>query len=220
MRHAREHVRKFWVVYNRRLIGLLMILIATFYSVGFIFSTLLVQNFTNNALSIMFMWGVLLTMVIVIAIGGVATHHITTVKIMNPKEHSVHSRNIGAFMIILAIGAILFALPVSLMPPEASLMVLFSVGGIMLVLYAGLTAIFGNHYPELGVAAFIFWIMFILAVLFLLPQMAQSPGQFQVLSLIVASVTMVVVFAVIGSVMMYSSSEGFLAEFKKVNRIK
>ncbi|MDE1846297.1 MAG: hypothetical protein KGH53_03395 [Candidatus Micrarchaeota archaeon] len=220
MRQAREHVRKFWVMQNRRVLGLLFVMFAFIYSVGFVFTTLMAQNFMLNLTNIMLMWAILLAVGIGLVFGTVSRKHLVTTRLMNPKEHQGHSRNIGIFLIAITIGAILFALPVTLVPADASLMMLFSLGGILLLLYTFLNTIFGHSYYEIGFASLALWLVFVVAALSLASTAYANPPLFQSLSFIVASITIITIFALTGAAMLYHTAGSFHDEFKKVNKIK
>lgn len=220
VRHARPHVRKFWAEQNRRSIGLVLVMLGIFYAIGFVFSTLLVQNFVGSVINIFLMWGVLLALAVGLVVGVVASGHISVMGVMNEKEHGRHSRNIGVFMITLAIGAILFALPVTLVPAQASLMVLFSVGGILLLTYTFLNAIFGHSYYEIGFASLALWVAFVVAAFSLANLAYTNPPAFQAMSFVVASISIIIVFAVTGAFMLYHSGIAFHEEFRAAHKIK
>lgn len=220
MRQAREHVRKFWAVQNRKVLGLLLVMFAAIYSIGFVFTNLLSQNFALNMTNILMMWAVLLAIGIALVFGVVSRKHLITTKLMNAKEHQMHSTNIGIFLIAITLGAILFALPVTLVPADASLMMLFSLGGILLLLYTFLNTVFGHSYYEIGFASLILWLVFVIGAISLASTAYTNPPLFQSLSFIIASITIITVFAVTGAAMLYNAAGSFHEEFKKVNKIR
>ncbi|MGI0141202.1 MAG: hypothetical protein ACREBF_00925 [Candidatus Micrarchaeales archaeon] len=220
VRHTREHVRKFWMVQNRRTIGMLMVLFGVLYAIGFMFSSLMETNFADSISSVLVLWGVLFVLAIGAVVFSVAKKHGGTTAIMSGSEHRIHSRNIGIFLIAMVIGAILFALPVALVPMAASLMVLFSIGGILLLLYTFVNTVFGHSYYELGIASLIMWAAFVVTAFGFAGMLYSNPPAFQAISFMTTAITVVIVLALTGVVMMYRASEEFHREFRKVNRIR
>jgi len=220
VRHVREHVRRFWVAQNRRTIGLLMVMFAIIYAAGFVFTTILSQNFMGNVANVLFMWGILFALGLALIMASVGIKHFSTTSMMSAKEHAIHSRNIGIFLIGIGIGSVLFALPVTLVPEFASLMVLFSLGGILLLIYTFLNAIFGHSYHEIGFASLAMWIVFVVGAFAFANIAYSNPPMFQSLSLMVASVTIIVIFAITGVLMLYRAGAEFHRDFRKANRIR
>ncbi|MDE1850761.1 MAG: hypothetical protein KGH54_03135 [Candidatus Micrarchaeota archaeon] len=220
VRHAREHVRRFWVAQNRRTIGLLMVMFAIIYATGFVFTTLLAQDFMGNVPGVLFMWGILFAIGLGLIMASVGVKHFSTTSMMSAKEHAVHSRNIGIFLVGIGIGAVLFALPVTLVPGFASLMVLFSLGGILLLMYTFLNAIFGHRYYEIGFASLVMWIVFVIGAFAFANIAYSNPPEFRSLSLMVASITIIVVFAITGVLMLYRAGAEFHGDFRKANRLR
>jgi hypothetical protein len=220
LRQAREHVRKFWMVQNMRTMGMLMVMFSVLYSIGFIFTTMLDRGFVGAIDSVLIMWGVIFALLAAMIIGSIVIKHRQTTLLMNRLEHSRHSKNIGMFLIALVAGALLFSLPATLFPQQATLIILFSLGGILLLVYLALAMVFGQGYIEVGAAAFFLWAVFILGVFTLGQTSYTNPPLFNALSLIVSTTAIVIVFAVTGVLMLYRASGEFLGEFKKVYRIK
>lgn len=202
------------------MIGLILVMFAIIYSVGFVFTTLLVQQFAYNLTNVEMMWGVLLAIGIATVVGVASRKHILNAKLMTGKEHNIHSRNIGIFLIAITLGAILFALPVTLVPADASLMMLFSLGGILLLLYTFLNTIFGHSYYEIGLASLFMWVVFVIAAITLAGTAYSNYPVFASLSFIVASVTIIVIFSLTGLSMIYKAAGDFHKEFKQVNKIR
>lgn len=220
VRHARDHVRRFWAAQNRRTIGLLMVMFATIYAIGFVFTTILAQNFMGNVSNIFFMWGILFAIGLALIMASISLKHYSTTRMMSAKEHAIHSRNIGIFLIGIGIGAVLFALPVTLVPGFASLMVLFSLGGILLLMYTFLNAIFGEKYYEIGLASLVMWVAFVVGAFAFANIAYANPPMFQSLSLMVASIAIIVVFAITGTLMLYRAGSEFHGDFRKANKIR
>lgn len=213
-------MQKYWASQNRQVMGLILIMFAVIYSVGFVFTTLLVQDFALNIMNVETMWAVLLAIGIAVVVGTVSRKHIINARLMNSKEHNIHSRNIGIFLIAITIGAILFALPVTLVPADASLMMLFSLGGILLLLYTFLNTIFGHSYYEIGLASLAMWGVFVIGAISLAPTAYSNLLLFQSLSFLIASVTIIIVFSMTGLSMLYRSASDFHQEFRQVNKIR
>ena len=220
LRHAREHVRKFWKVQNMRTMGMLMVMFSVLYSIGFIFTTMLDRGFVGALDSILIMWGVIFALLAAMIIGSIVIKHRQTTLLMNKLEHSRHSKNIGIFLIALVAGAVLFSLPATLFPQQATLIILFSLGGIMLLVYLALAVVFGEGYHEIGAVAFFLWAVFVLGVFTLNQASYANPPLFNALSLIISTTAIVIIFAVAGMLMLYRASGEFLGEFRKVYRIK
>ncbi|MDE1825348.1 MAG: hypothetical protein KGH61_01730 [Candidatus Micrarchaeota archaeon] len=220
MKYAREHVRKFWMVQNMRTLGMLMVMFSVLYSIGFIFTTLLDRGFVGALDNVLIMWGIIFALLAAMIIGSIVIKHRQTTLLMNKLEHSRHSKNIGIFLIAIVAGAVLFSLPATLFPQQATLIILFSLGGIMLLVYLALALVFGHGYVEVGAAAFFLWAVFIIGV-FTIGQMSYSnPPLFNALSLIVSTTAIVIVFAMTGVLILYRASGEFLPEFRKAYRIK
>ncbi len=197
-----------------------MSLIGIIYSIGLVFTVILNQYFVINVYNIITMWGVLFIIAILAVIGSIADSHKKTAKLLNYKEHMKHSKNISLFLIALVFGAILLIMPIILIPAQAGLWVLFSVGGILMLIYVLIGVIFGYGYHEVGFAALFIWLAFLIGAFSLSRIYYQNTPVFDSLAFLLTSITIITVFSITGVFMLHRASEEFLEEFKKINKIK
>jgi len=197
-----------------------MSLIGIIYSIGLVFTVILNQFFMVNPYNIIIMWLILFLIIILTVIGSVVGAHRRTAKLLNYSENMKHSKNISLFLITFVFGTILFILPVTLMPAQAELWILFSIGGILMLIYVMIGVIFGYSYHAVGVAALLIWIVFLIGSISLSNIYYQNAPMFASLAFLMTSITIITVFSITGVFMLYRASTEFLAEFKKINKIK
>lgn len=220
MRHARPHIQKFWRFQNRRTIGLILALVGMVYAIGLVFTVILNQYFVINFYNIVTMWAILFFIAVLTVVGSVAESHKKIAKLLNYQEHMKHSKNIGLFIVVLVFGTVAFTLPVILFPQQASLWILFSVGGVLMLLYVLLGVIFGYGYHEVGFASAFIWMAFLIGVFSLSQIYYQNKPLFDSLAFLITSITIITVFSITGIFMLHRASNEFIEEFRTVNKIK
>ncbi len=211
MVYLRPNVRRIWFLQNRRLIGFTMATFGITYGIGLVFTALMSSFLVNNLFDILLMWGMLFAVTLAAVILNIVQSHVSITNGMTEQEHAKHSGNVAVFFAAMAFGSVLFALPLVFAPAEASLFVLFSIGGIMLLAYILISGIFGHSYHELGFAALIIWAAFLASFLFILPNYGVNNTAFQWQSLVVSAMTLITVFSVTGIFMLHKASSEYLS---------
>ncbi len=220
MKYARPHVKRFWAFQNRRALGVSFLSFAIIFGIGVVFTVILNQFFIANPANLFFAWVFLLVLASIIMIVSLGRAHVHTANFMNKAERTEHSKHVGRFLIVMAIGIIIFMLPVVFIPLASSLAMLFSIGGILMVLYLATSLIFNHRYHEIAIASLLIWASFLLALFVIGPQYYANPPLFEAVSFLVASTVVVVIFSMTGMAMLVHSSNEFISEFRQVYKIK
>jgi len=216
VRHARPYIRRYWAFMNRRAIGMSMAIFGILLSIGVIFTLVLDQFFIQNAVGLLVLWLVLFIMIILVALASIIKTHVEVAKLMNKEEYDVHSKNIAIFLLAMGFGSLAFVLPMLIISSEAALVVLFSTGGILFLLYVLLALVFGHKYHEIGFASVFIWAVFIAGVFMLTkPYIYNNPPLFETLAFLISTVAIVVVFSITGLVMVHNASNEFLKELER-----
>ncbi|MGC8710548.1 MAG: hypothetical protein ACP5RF_02990 [Candidatus Micrarchaeia archaeon] len=219
MKYARPYVKRYWIFEHKKALGLSFIVFAVVYSIGLMFTTILNSFFLVNITNIFTMALLLFILAALVIIGSLVNAHNKSTHIMSKEEHAKHSKHVGIFFILMILGSIGFLLPLIFDVYPGSLLLLFSAGGILLLLYAFLILIFDYKFYEIAIASIFLWAIFIFSVFFVAPIYYLNAPLFEAISLLVSSVTLVTVFAVSGIVMLHSAANEFLNDFKIRNKI-
>jgi len=220
LRYSRQHIRKYWAFQNRRLFGFSFIVFAAMYSIAMLSTFVFTQLFLISPVKILLLWIVIFLVGTFAIVGGAINAHLNTVRIMNEAEYIRHSKNVGYLMIAMVVASLLFTLPILVFSNLAMLMLLFTIGGILFILYFMLFLIFGHHYHEIALSALFMWIVFVIGILFMGKMYYSNILAFQVLSLLLSSATIITVFSIMGLGMLYGASNEFVKEFKTVYKVK
>ncbi len=220
MKYARAHVKRFWIFQNKRALGISFLAFSIVFSVGIVFTAILDQFFIVNPANLFLAWILLILIASAVLVTSLSSAHTSIASVMNKAERAEHSKHVGRFLIVMTIGIVLFMLPIALIPLAASLTMLFSIGGILMVLYLTTSIIFKHRYHEVAVASLLVWLSFLLALVSIGPQYYLNPPFFEYFSFLIASVVVIVVFAMMGLIMLTSSANEFISEFKQVYKIK
>lgn len=220
MKYARTHVKRFWAFQNRRALGISFLIFSIIFSIGIVFTVILDQFFVVNQANLFLAWIFLIVVASVVMTASLGAAHTRTASVMNKEERREHSKHVGRFLIVMVAGIVLFMLPVALIPAASSLTMLFSIGGILMVLYLTTSLIFKHRYHEVAIASLLIWVSFLLALISIGPEYYLNPPFFAYFSFLIASVVVIVIFAMMGLVMLISSSNEFISEFRQVYKIK
>jgi hypothetical protein len=220
MDYARGHIKRYWGIAYRRTLGITFITVAIMLSIGLTFSILRTTLAVNDYVHYFEFWIFLVVLAVVIISTSFMRSHIASVKFMNEAEHKSHSKYMAAWTISIVLGIVVFILPllfvkISLEP----LMILFSLGGVLLVLYTTVLLIFKHSYGELAIAAVAFWATFVLGLLQLSnPNLtAIAASNF---ALYFAAMAISVISGFTGLALIINSSRDALGEFTIANPVK
>ena len=141
--------------------------------------------------------------------------HTSSVKYMHDVEHRAHSRQMGIWMILMAVGIIAFFMPLlftsSYMEP---VMLLFTLGGTLLVVYGSIAILFKHSYKELVIGCLAFWIMFLFADVEL-GNAAISLASKSYFSVYVSAMSIVIITGFVGLALLFNSANESMREFKR-----
>lgn len=213
MKYARTHVKRFWDFAYRRAMGISLLTFAMLLAVGFIFSSSLGSVLGSSYAVYLSFWIVLAAVMIFVVGIEFANAHIISVKYMSKKEHKQHSLHMGAWVLVLVLGSLAFALPVMLLTglPVSFLMV--SLGGIMLVTYLSTALLFRVYYHEVAYGAAVLFVFF--AAMFFNPGNLIEPSFVSPsTALALPVIAIVVVTGFVGLMLVVDSSRKFIKDFE------
>jgi hypothetical protein len=219
MRYARGHVKRYWGFAYRRNIGISMVAFAMVLAIGVAFTSLIGSSLVNSALVDLIFWGMLVVIATLVLVASFVGAHIASVNLMNDAEHSVHSKYVGAWVALLAVGAIACVLPMLFFGSSMALLVfMFSLGGMLWVLYFSTFLLFRHAYHEVAIAALALWIVFVVSF----TGAASMPGgvSIKAYSLFVSTVVVTTVMGITGMAMLFNASREFVSEFVQSQEAK
>ncbi|MDE1871267.1 MAG: hypothetical protein KGI06_03440 [Candidatus Micrarchaeota archaeon] len=163
MDYVRTYIKKYWGIAYRRTLGIALVTMAIILSMGLTFTVLRQSFAVNNYIGYMLFWFLLMLIGIVTFLSNFLHSHISSTKMMTEEEHKLHSKYMAIWMMSIVGGVIAFLIPLFFVGSyvAAPLFLLFTFGGVLLVLYASILAIFRHHYGELVIGAAALWIMFL-----------------------------------------------------------
>ncbi len=226
MKYARDHVYRYWDFIYRKALGASLLTFAIVLAIGLIFTLSLSSLINTNPGVYMVFWISLIAVAAIVISLNFASAHVATVKYMSKKEHKQHTTHMGLWIIIMTLGAVLFALPLLMFSTVVEPFVfLFSFGGIMLITYVSTVLLFNVHYTELAFGTVVLWTMFAVSM-FNFGSMAFNGLQTgtavseytQSLILAMSSIVLVLVFSCVGLMMILNSSKKLMEEFKYATR--
>ncbi len=220
MKYARAHIKRYWAFQNRRALGISFLSFGVMFGISVIFAVLFNQLFIVNPVSLFLVWILLLALAAIVMIVSLSLAHVHVANVMNDLEKMEHSKHVGWFLIVMFFAVFFFMLPIIFIPEATSLLILFSIGGILMVFYLATSLIFDHRYHEIAMASLLIWASFLLAFFTMWPQYYANPPLFESASFLVASTAIVVVFSMTGMAMLVHSSNEFVNEFKKIYKIK
>jgi amino acid transporter len=133
---------------------------------------------------------------------------------MSDEEHAVHSKHVGAWLAVMVIGVIVFEVPMLFFDNAMALIVfMFSLGGMLWVLYFSVYAIFRHTYHEIAIAAVMLWIAFLVSFVGV---SNLAPGaSIRAYALFVSTVVVITVMGITGMFMLFNASREFVKEFSE-----
>jgi len=217
--YAREHIKRYWVFAYRRALGISMFTFAIALAIGMIFTSMLASLFIISPLVEMLFWFVLILITALTLTVSFVEAHISSVKYMNMVEHQKHSKYVGIWMTSLVIGALAFILPAIFIQNYylEPIILLFSFGGIMWVLYASVRMLFKHSYFEIAYGASVLWVIFIIGLAVVVGNgINPITSSEYIVILFVSMASLIVVFGSVGMSMMFRSTKDFVADFEKI----
>lgn len=222
MKYARDHVHRYWDFIYRKALGASLLTFGIVLAIGLIFTLSLSSLINANPGVYMVFWVSLIAVAVIVISLNFANAHVATVKYMSKKEHKQHTTHMGLWVLIMALGALLFALPLLMFNMALEPFVfLFSFGGIMLITYVSVVLLFNVHYTELAFGAAVLWAMFAVSMFsfgsmsFNGIQIGMAVSEYtQSLILALSSIMLVLVFSCVGLMMISNSSKKLMEEFK------
>jgi len=212
MDYARGHIRTYWGVAYRRTIGLALVAIAIVLSMGLTFTILRAALAVGGFASYLFFWLLLIFLAVVTVSISFLHSHVSSVKFMNDFEHKMHSKYTAIWLISLVIGIVVFMIPLLLTKPSIEpIVLLFTLGGILLVLYTSIKVIFKHSYWELVIGGGTFWIMFLFG-LFQVNHYALSQTASSNFALYFAAMSITIIAGFTGLAMILNSSRESIRE--------
>lgn len=218
MKYAREHIKRYWVFEYRRALGVSMTTFAIALSIGVVFTSLISVLSIPNPLYEMIFWGLLILFTAMVLVSSFVNAHMLSIKYMSEEEYKKHSKYIGSWLTILAIGVIAFALPVlffnNMYEPIA---ILFGFGGVFWVMFLSVKFLFNYSYYEIAVGATALWLVALVALYGMLSAYptsnAPTMGSF---SLFISILSLVIITGFIGISLLVNASNEFSHEFKRI----
>ena len=198
----------------QRNIGVSMLSFASMLSIGTAFTNLIGNTLNNGALIELIFWDILIviaTLVLTISFTGA---HISSTKLMNEKEHTAHSKHIGAWLAVLVVGAIVSVVPMLFFNSSMALIVfMFSFGGMLWIMYLSVYILFKHAYHEIAIAAVTLWIAFAISFEGVSSLVSGTPiGSY---AMFISTVVVITVSGTTGMAMLFNASREFMGDFLK-----
>ncbi|MCL4373761.1 MAG: hypothetical protein M1360_02665 [Candidatus Marsarchaeota archaeon] len=218
MKYAREHIKRYWIFEYRRALGISMVTFAIALSVGMVFTTLINAFAIPNPVYELAFWGLLILFTSLVLVSSFVNAHILSVKYMNDMERTRHSKYMGGWLTILAIGAIAFVIPLifftNVYEPVA---ILFGFGGVFLVLFLSVKYLFNYSYYEIAIGVAALWVVAIITAIgaytYSTPSNTVALGSF---SLFVSVLSLIIITGFIGMSLLVNATNEFSHEFRLV----
>ncbi|MEM0154512.1 MAG: hypothetical protein QW814_01605 [Methanothrix sp.] len=220
MNYAREHIKRYWVFAYRRALGISMFTFAIALAVGMLFTSMLSNIFFLSPIAAVLFWAVLIIITILTLTVSFFDAHISTIKFMNMEERHTHSKYVGIWIFSLVIGALVFILPAIFSQDYGvePIILLFSFGGILWVLYVSVRTLFKHSYFEIAYGASVLWIIFVIGIAFVSGTTGGLNTSQSVAITFISMASLIVVFASMGITMMFKSTKEFVVDFENVMR--
>ena len=106
MDYVREHIKRYWYLVYKRTIGIGLITLAIFLSIGLTFTVLRTSLAVNSFNAYIMFWVFLAIAAIVIIATSFIRSHISSVRLMNEIEHRDHSKHVAVWMISTVLGVL------------------------------------------------------------------------------------------------------------------
>jgi len=189
-------------------------------AVGMLFTSMLSNIFFLSPLAAVLFWAVLIIITILTLTVSFFDAHVSTLRFMNMEERHSHSKYTGIWIFSLVIGALVFILPAIFSQDYGvePIMLLFSFGGILWVLYASVRALFKHSYFEIAYGASVLWIIFVIGIAFIGGVSGGLNSSQGIAITFISMASLIVVFASMGITMMFKSTKEFVVDFENVMR--
>ncbi len=206
MDYVRDHIKKYSIYIYGRTIGIALLLFALLFTIVVVSITLIgIPNLNIN--SVFLITGLLFGFSILIIIINVINAHHSIIKLMNKKEHMIHSKNVGIWYVILIITVIILLLPLSILNTHQRIItLLFSLGGILLILYLSIGGIFKHYFHELIFAGAALWIIFGISAFY-------SNSVPYVLEYFITLTSLLIIFGISGIAIIFNSSQSLIKDY-------
>ncbi len=206
MEYVRSHIKKHAIYIYGRTIGISLLLFSLLIAIVMT-SVALLGIVSLNVNSVFLLVSLLFAFSIIIIMVNVINAHISVAKLMNEKEHMVHSKNVGFWSIILFLSVIVLLLPLSVLRLQQQIItLLFSFGGILLVLYLSIGGMFKHYFHELGFGAIGLWIIFAINTFYLV----SVPYN---LEYFVTIISLLLIFGITGIAIIFNSSQSLVKDY-------
>lgn len=221
MDYVREHIKRYWGITYRRTLGISLVTFSVAIAICLTFTVLTEKLAVTSYLSYLIFWFILLLAAALIFVSNFFTSHVSSVKLMREDEHKAHSTHMARWMIVIVVGAIAFFLPLLFaniyMEP---IMMLFTLGGVFLVLYGSIAIIFKHKYGELAIGGIAFWFMFVFGLYALSNAQLGASGKSN-FSLYLATMSITIITGFVGLALIFNSSTESMHEFlRNLQRIE
>lgn len=189
-------------------------------AVGMLFTSMLSNIFFLSPLAAVLFWAVLIVITILTLTVSFFDAHVSTIKFMNMEERHTHSKYTGIWIFSLVLGALVFILPAIFSQDYGvePVILLFSFGGILWVLYASVRALFKHSYFEIAYGASVLWIIFVIGIAFVSGVSGGLSSSQSIAVTFISMASLIVVFASMGITMMFKSTKEFVVDFENVMR--
>lgn len=187
-------------------------------AVGMLFTSMLSNIFLLSPLIALLFWAVLILITTLTLTVSFFDAHVSTIKFMNMEERRAHSKYTGVWIFSLALGALVFILPAMFLQYYGiePIVLLFSFGGILWVLYASVRALFKHSYFEIAYGASVLWIIFVIGMAFVSGVSNGLSSSQSIAVTFISMASLIVVFASMGITMMFKSTKEFVSDFENV----
>ena len=220
MDYVREHVKKYWGVVYRRTLGVAFITFAVAIAMGLTFTILTRALAITGLTTYLVFWAIIAIIAISVLLANFYGAHVSSVNFMSEEEHRTHSKHMARWMIAIVAGVSAFFAPLPFTPIDLEpIVLLFSIGGVFLVLYASITLIFKHKYGELAIGGAAYWVVFYVGLATL------SSSQFNFLtrtnfSVYFAAMCITIITGFTGLALLYDSAKESAQEFiRSIERI-
>ena len=191
-----------------------MVTFAIALAAGFIFTSVMNATVAPNYILDISFWAVLIIITTFILVINFVNAHISITRYMNDFERKKHTKYTGAWLAALVIGALVFLMPILFLNSYIEPFIfLFSFGGILWIVYFSTAFLFKNYYHELAFGAIILWIFFALGVAEFNSFLFLSPTG--LLPLAVSMIVLIITFGVIGTMLLFNSTNDFIVDFER-----
>ena len=120
-------------------------------AIGTAFTSLIGSTMSNGTVVEFVFWSILIAIATLVVVASLIGAHISSVRLMSEEEHAAHSKHVGAWLAVLVVGAIALVVPMLFFQsPMALIVFMFSLGGMLWVLYLSVFVIFRHTYHEIS----------------------------------------------------------------------